>query len=184
MNNSELNEQDISDIPVSATLKVERPCRYGSVPGLSDDELADPRELERIAFLKFWEPILTLPIKPRRSWLRPAFDESGRVDWGAFDTVDFERIYGPFRRARHRAEQLRERLDDLIIMLSIVKDRVARQDRYLVIKQLRMGYTRFEHIADDDMRAFAEIYLKADLLKKEIAEIEESRSKRQPLACR
>jgi len=178
MNSSELKQHDIDDIPVSATLEVERQSRYGGVPGLTDDELADPNELERIAFLRFWEPVLTLPIKPRQTWLRPAFDESGRADWGAFDTVDFERLYGPIRRPRRRAEQLRERLNDLIIMLSIVKDRVTRRDRYLVIKQLRMGFTRFEHIADDDMRAFAELYLRADRLKAEIAQIEERRAKR------
>jgi len=44
----ELDETcEVDGVPVSALLSVERKNRYGSVPGLDDEELADPAELER-----------------------------------------------------------------------------------------------------------------------------------------
>ena len=39
----------------------ESPNPYGSVPGLDDDELADPQELERLVYIEEWGPILALP---------------------------------------------------------------------------------------------------------------------------
>jgi len=48
----------VTDVPVSAVLLPLKPKRYGSVPGLEDDELADPYELERQVMMDEWGPIL------------------------------------------------------------------------------------------------------------------------------
>ena len=44
---NEFAEDEVEDVPVSALLHEARRNRYGSVPGLDDEELADPEELER-----------------------------------------------------------------------------------------------------------------------------------------
>ncbi len=54
----------IDDIPVAPTIKVLRPSKYGSVPGLDDEELADPEELERMVEWELWGPVLALPRLP------------------------------------------------------------------------------------------------------------------------
>ena len=86
----ELDEAyEVDGVPVSALLSMERKNRYGSVPGLDDEELADPAELEREVVLQEWGPVLSLPVQGSKSGIVPAVDESGGVDWGAFGTVDF-----------------------------------------------------------------------------------------------
>ena len=54
-------EDEVEDVPVSALLHEERRNRYGSVPGLDDEELADPAELERQVYLQEFGPVLALP---------------------------------------------------------------------------------------------------------------------------
>ena len=54
----------------------EMPDRYGSVPGLEDDELADPQELEQMIFRQDWGPILDLPCR-FHTGIRPVIDECG-----------------------------------------------------------------------------------------------------------
>jgi hypothetical protein len=44
--------------PVSALRAAERVKQYGSVPGLDDDELADPNELERQIYREEFGPML------------------------------------------------------------------------------------------------------------------------------
>ena len=56
---------------------LERDQSYGGVPGLPDEELADPAELERQAFVADWGPILSLPVKSADSGIRPEIDEDG-----------------------------------------------------------------------------------------------------------
>ena len=167
-------------VPVSALVRVERDADYGSVPGLSDDELADPAELERWVMIEQWGPILALPVNGRPGGIRPEVDESGYLDWGAFGTIDFERLRGPFDKARYKADRLREELKDAVIMLSIVNERVAGRMKYLVLKQLRMGIIDFEHIVDADMRTIAKWYLRVRRLREEISQIEQARRRRRP----
>lgn len=93
------NETDLV-VPESALLKVERPDRYGSVPGLDDSELAEPDELEKQVFMEQWSPILALPVKGRVNSIQPVIDESDGIDWGAFGTVDFDRYRPEFDKAR------------------------------------------------------------------------------------
>lgn len=116
-------------VPESVLLKVERDSGYGSVPGLDDKELADPAELERQISLAEWGPILALPCKSFNGSIRPAIDEFGHLDWGAFGTVDFERLRGPFDKARYKADKLQEKLRNDLIMLDLVRERVPAEAR-------------------------------------------------------
>ena len=158
-------------VPVSAVIRVERETGYGSVPGLSDDELADPAELERWVMIQQWGPILSLPVKGRQGGIRPEVDESGYLDWGAFGTIDFNRLRGPFDKVRYKVDRLREELKDAVIMLSIVNERIAGRRKYVILKHLRMGIIDIEHIVEADMRAIAKWYLRVRRLQREISQI-------------
>jgi len=164
-------------VPESVLVKREQKNRYGSVEGLDDEELADPEELERQVYAEEWAPILALP-EPRRSSIRPAVDESGGLDWGAFGTVDFERHSGGFDKARYKAEREREQLRDKLIMLAIVKERLPGKAKYLVLKYLRMGIITMEHILNEDMLALAKLYLEVERKKAEIGRLYEASARR------
>ena len=166
-------------VPEPALLHVERRNQYGSIPDLDDEELADPEELERQAIREQWGPVLALPSKARQSSIWPAVDESGGVDWGAFGTVDFDRIVPDFDKARYKADKLREQLKDILITFSIVKERLPGKAKNLVLKYLRMGIIELEHIASEDMLCLARLYLRARAIQKEIAELEEFSRQRQ-----
>jgi hypothetical protein len=137
-NETDLVMEDGVEVPESVLLRRDRPNRYGGVPGLDDSELADPDELERQVFVQEFGPVLALPVRPGRGFLRPSVDEEGRLDWGAFGTVDFDRYTGGFDKARYKADKVREQLKDVLILLSIVNDRIASPAKYLVLKYLRM----------------------------------------------
>lgn len=156
-------------VPESALLRREKVNRYGSVPGLPDEEPADPDELERQVYKEEFGPVLKLPLRERKWRLRPAVDESGGVDWGAFGTVDFDRIAPVFDKVRYKADKLREERDNVLIMLGIVARRVRRPARKQVLKCLRQGTIELEDIADEDMFALAKLTLKAVRLQREIA---------------
>ena len=165
-------------VPASALLRRDRGNRYGSVPGLDDSELADPDELERQVLREEFGPVLALPVKASRSGIRPEVDENGNLDWGAFGTVDFDRYSGGFDKARYKADKIREQLDDLRIMFSIISDRIKAEAKYLVLKYLRMGIIRLEHIVNDDMLALARLYLRAKRLQEEIADLRQASERR------
>ncbi len=104
-------------VPESALLERETRPKYGTVPGLEEDELADPDELERQVIREEFEPVLLFPSRPSSMTIRPNV-EDGRVDWGAFGTVDFDR-YRQFDKARYKAEKLREELRDLLLLMDV-----------------------------------------------------------------
>ena len=172
---AELDEAyEVDGVPVSALLSVGRKNRYGSVPELDDEELADPAELERAVILEEWGPVLALPVKGRKDGILPAVDESGGVDWGAFGTVDFERTMPEFDKARYKADMLKEQLKDVVIIMSIVSERLPGRAKYLVLKYLKMGLIRLEHIGHPDMAALARLYLRAMRLREEVRVLEEA----------
>ena len=154
-------------VPESALRRAEKRNLYGSVPGLDDDELADPDELERQVWREEFGPVLALPARGTTRAIRPDVDEDGGFDWGAFGTVDFERSMPEFDKARYKAEKLKERLRDVLIMFSIVTRRLPRA-KFLVLKYLRMGIIELEHIVNDDMLALARLHLRARRLQQEI----------------
>jgi hypothetical protein len=161
-------------VPESAVLRRERPSMYGGVPGLDEEELADPDELERQVLTEEWGPVLALPSKAKGEGIRPAVDESGGVDWGAFASADFERLQPEFDKARYKAEKLRERLKDVLIMLAIVRERLPGSAKGVVLEYLRRGIIGFEHVVNDDMRELARLYGKARRMQREICELEEA----------
>jgi hypothetical protein len=175
---TECEEEDVEDVPVSALLSVERKNRYGSLPDLEDEELADPEELERLAVAEEWAPVLALPVRSRQGWSGPVADESS-VDFDAFASVDFQRTMPEFDKARYKADRLQEKLSDLLIMVGIVKERLPGKAKYLVLKYLRMGIIDLDHVVNDDMLALARLCLRARRLQKDIADLREaSRAKR------
>ena len=154
----------------SPLLRLECNNRYGSVPGLDDSELANPEELERQVLRQEFGPVLVLPVSGNRCSLRPAIDEAGIIDWGAYGTVDFERMY-PFNKVLYKADKLREQLKNVLIMFSIVNERLKARAKYMVLKYLKMGIIELEYIVDSDMRALARLYMRIRRMRKEIAEL-------------
>ena len=156
------------EVAESALLRRDRGNRYGSVPDLDDSELADPAELERQVLIAEFGPILVLPVKTGRGFLRPSASEDGVVDWGAFGSVDFDRYAGGFDKARYKADKVREQLKDVLILFSIVNDRMANPAKYRVLRYLERGIIGFEHIVNDDMAALARLYLRVQRMRQEI----------------
>jgi len=156
------------EVPESALLRRERGHRYGSVPGLDDSELADPAELERQVLVAEFGPVLALPVKTGKGFMRPSVSEDGVVDWGAFGSVDFDRYSGGFDKARHKADKVREQLKDVLILFSIVNDRMTNPAKYLVLKYVRMGIIEVGHIVNEDMAALARLYLRVQRMRQEI----------------
>ncbi len=163
--------QDII-VPASTLLKVEQKNGYGSVPGLNDDELADPDELERQIARAEWGPILRLPVMGGKDSFRPDVDEDGIV-FGAFGSVDFERVTPGFDKVQYKADKLRERLKDTILMLEMIRQRLPKKPVALVLKYLRMGIIDLEHISDFDAWQLGTFYLRTRRLRREIVELEE-----------
>ncbi len=158
----------------SRWLRAEQRNRYGSVEGLPDEELADPDELERMVYLEEFGPILRLPVKDRRYPLYGSLDEDGRMDFGAFGTVDFDRLRGQFDKTRYKVDKLKEQLKDLVMMLTIVNERIPGKAKHKVLKYVRMGILDLGEIEDNQMYFFAEMYLRAVRLRQEIATLQEA----------
>lgn len=144
---------------------------YGGVEGLDDEELADEQELEKMAFIADWGPILRLPCEEPRSGIRPVIDESGHLDWGAFGTVDFERLYGRFNKAKYKADKLREQLKGILIMQEMILSRVASPQKYLILKHVRMGVLDLDDIEDWNMHAAACWFMRAIRIREQISEL-------------
>jgi hypothetical protein len=177
-NETDLAMDDGVEPPESVLLRRDRGHRYGRVPGLDDSELADPDELERQVFVQEFGPVLRLPVRAGRGFLRPSVDEEGRLDWGAFGTVDFDRHTGGFDKARYKADKVREQLKDVLILFSVVSDRVGGSGKYLILKYLRMGVIGLEHIVSEDMAALARLHLRIERLRQEMAELREASERR------
>jgi len=146
--------------------------RYGSVEGLDDDELASPEELERHALAAEWGPVLLLP-KPKNGRYNPAWDWSVDVDYNAFASVDFDRTQPQFDKARYKADRLRERLKDVLIMFAIVSERLPTA-KYKVLKYVKQGLVEIEDIRNWDMQQLARLYLRARNLRQEIVQLREA----------
>jgi hypothetical protein len=164
----EFCDDEDDEVPVCEYLPQDSFNKYGSVPGLDDEELADPDELERQILMQEFGPILALPVKGRGSWIRPIIDEAGMVDFGAFGTVDFSRTMPEFDKVRYKADKLREQLKDLAIRMGLVEERLPGKAKYLVLKYLKMGIIEMEHIVSFDMLCLARLYLRARRLRDEI----------------
>ena len=160
-------DYEVDGLPVSALLAEGRVNRYGSVPGLPDEGLASPDELERQVFLKEWGPVLALPRPVKKCVIEPSFDMNGDVDWGAFASVDFERYSGGFDKARYKADRLKEELRDVLFMLQLASDKLPKA-KFQVLRLLDRDIIELEHCATDDMLVFARKYFRARWLLEEI----------------
>jgi hypothetical protein len=171
---SELESGDI-EVPESAVLQVLRPSGYGSVPGLDEEELAEPAELERQVFLEEWGPVLQLPEPARWSGPRPERDESGAWDWGAFGTVDFLRDRPAFDKARYKAARLQEELRNALSMFGMVQERLSVGQRVAVLQRISSGVDDPAEFSDADERGYARWYLRARAIRRELRDIAEYR---------
>jgi len=177
MNEENFEVYDGVEVAPSAILKIKRPDRYGKVEGLPDEELALPDELERMVYQQEFAPILALPIPESKCGIRPNIDESGKPDWGAFGTIDFDRYKG-FDKARYRADKLREQLKDMVIMAGIINDRIQGTAKYKVIKYVKMGIVETDSIRNSDMRQLAKLFLRIIKLRKDISELQDKSRQR------
>lgn len=172
------DESGVNKGLVLSSLSARAKNRYGSVPGLDDDELADPCELERQVMMQDWGPVLMLPVRRGTRWVQPTVDENGKVEWGAFGSVDFARTIPEFDKARYKADRLSEQLRDIFIRVGIVKERLPRA-RGEVLKYLEKSVIELDQIENEDMRALARLYLRARRLQAEIRQLQETSRRRQ-----
>ncbi len=166
------NETEFGDAPAWPTQAKTKPL-YGSVEGLDDEELADPCELERQVVLQEWGPILALPTKTRRGWAHPTRDEDGHIDFGAFGTIDFDRVRPEFDKARYKADKLAEEIKNELIMIEIIGRRLPAV-RGKVLKLVKQGTIGLEDIQDLDMYQFTLRCLRVIRMRKQIAELREA----------
>jgi hypothetical protein len=158
-------------VPESQLLKRERNNRYGSIEDLSDEELADPDELERQYLREEFAPILALPQKARKGCIRQNIDEDGKIDWGAFATVDFDRHRPKFEKMLYKADRLMEEVANQCLMMEMISARIKTWAKYKVIKYVTNGILDLSDITDFDMYCLAERYLRTRRLQREIAEL-------------
>jgi len=159
--------EDGVEVAAPVLLKVQRPDRYGSVPGLDDSELASPDEIERCVLRAELGPVLLLPM-PKSKWYSPAWDVHADVDFNAFASVDFDRLRPEFDKARYKADKLKEQLRDVLIMFAMLDERVEKRVKYTVLKLVRIGRIEADQIKDWDMWQLAKYYMRAVRLCDEI----------------
>lgn len=155
-------------VPAAALRRQQRKERYGRVEGLPDEELADPDELERVMYKAMWWPILRLPQQRWECPIRPNMDEDGRVDWGAFGTVDFDSYRPQYSKLRYKIDKLKERVKDLSCMLRIMSDRIPGKTKYKIMGLVRTGVLDIGKIENNEMYFLVEMYLYVWRLRKEI----------------
>lgn len=141
--------------------------------GLTGDGDASFKQLERLAFMMDWGPIMELPVKSHRGKIRPAIDERGQLDWGAFGTVDFARLREPFDAARYKAGKLQAELRHNVLMLETLAGRVPVEAQIRVLELGRTDRLDLDQIDDADEWLFARRYLRIKRLRKEIRELRE-----------
>ncbi|GEM_PF-2590572 len=87
------------------------------------DELLDEQELEHWIAWREWSPLIALPVQQPRRTIRSTTGEHERPHWGAFGTVDHERIYGPFAKACSNANRHGDDLRRLLLTIDLVRAR-------------------------------------------------------------
>ena len=164
-------------VPESPLLRREKANKYGSVPGLPDEELADPEELERQAFIEDWRLILQLPM-PARSPIKPNIDEYFGVDWGAFATVDFERTMVGFDKARYGIERCKEELKNAFEVMEMIQRQLPRRGVREVLEYVRNDVLDIGEISDMNMYMVAVYDRRTRELLREIVRLRKARTKR------
>ena len=172
MNNDKGNGRlDRDDGQKPQVVQVQRARVYGSVLDLEDEKPASLRELEREIFLAESGPILALPVQSVRGGFRPAIDEFGHLEWGAFGTEDFARLRGPFDKVRYKIDKLRVELRHAVIMLEMVAAKVPGAVIDSLTAGLRSGAIDLEDIEDWNQYFFAQRYLRVKRIRNQIREL-------------
>ncbi|MFC1763273.1 hypothetical protein ACFL6U_14495 [Planctomycetota bacterium] len=169
--------QDVDDlivVPEPVSLKRQQVNRYGSVPGLDDSELVDPDELERQIIRQEFEPLLTLPIRASYGTHSWDFNSIYRTDCGAFGSIDFDRYRSQPDKHRSKANRVKEKLKDVVILFYIVNNKLQPMAKYVVLKHLHKGIIELDHIVHEDMRALARLYLRIKKMRHQIAWLKEA----------
>lgn len=175
-------ESEVCDgifVPASALRQEQRRTKYGTLADLPDEELADPDELERVVYKQMWWPILRLPQQRWECPVRPNMDEDGRLDWGAFGTVDFDSYRPQHSKMRYKIEQLKERLKDLSGLLRLASDRIPGRTKYKIMGLVRTGVLDIGDIKDNAMYFLVESYLYAYRLRQRIEKLQAKSRKEQ-----
>jgi len=162
-------------VPESVLLRREKRNAFGSIEDLPDEELADPNELERVVYKEMWWPILSLPQQRWECPIRPNIDEDGRIDWGAFGTVDFDSYRPQFDKLRYKSEKLREKLKDIVFTLKMMSARIPGRAKLKILKLVKKGLLDIGDIVDNQMYFLAEMYLRAWRLREEIERLQRKR---------
>jgi hypothetical protein len=165
-------------VPASALRQERNREKYGTIPDLPDDELVDPDELERVVYKEMWWPILSLPQQRWECPIRPNMDEDGRVDWGAFGSVDFESYRPQVDKLRYKVVKMREKLKDLVVMLKIISARIPGRAKMKILRLVGSGVLDIGEIADNQMYFLAEMYLRASWMREQIKWLQEKRKQR------
>jgi hypothetical protein len=162
-------------VPASALRQEQCIERFGTISDLPQEELADPDELERVVYKEMWWPVLRLP---RQRWecpIRPNMDEDGRVDWGAFGTVDFDSYRPQLDKLRYKVERLKEELKDLVLTLQTISARIPGRAKMKILKLVRTGVLDIAYITDNQMYLLAEKYLQALRMREQIQRLQKKR---------
>jgi len=164
-------------VPASALRQEQRMKKYGTISDLPQDELADPDELERVVYKEMWWPILSLPQQRWECPIRPNMDEDGKVNWGAFSSVDFESYRPQFDKLRYKVEKMREELKDLVVMLKMVSARIPGRAKMKILRLVGSGVLDIGDISNNQMYFLAEMYLRASRMREQIKWLQEKRRK-------
>ncbi len=140
-------ECEVDDVPISPLFSEERRNPYGSVPGLDDEELADPCELEHQIMLQDWGVVLALPPTEDDFFLHGQWENG--VDVSAFNTHDFARKRGEFDRYRCALSHANRELREATWMFETLNDRVESPAKYLVLDYLDKGVINSSHCVGD-----------------------------------
>jgi hypothetical protein len=171
-------------VPAVELQRERQRTRYGTLKDLPDEELAEPDELERVVYKEMWWPILRLPQQRWECPIRPNMDEDGRVDWGAFGTVDFESYRPQSSKLLYKAEQMKEELKERVIQLYTISDRIPGRAKWKILQLVRKGILDTDDIEDWDMWQLAVGYVRALRLRREIQRmLVKSRQKREQKAA-
>jgi hypothetical protein len=165
--NNDIDEIDLTELPVSGAVRVQRRRGYGRVPDLDDEAPADIGELRRIVAYTLYGPIIDLPGRGGRLG-RIVLDADGELDWEAIGPAGGRRRRSPASRCGP-AEELRAELARTLGLIGLVKPRLPGPAAYLVLRYVRMGILDVEHVTSHDVRELIRLEAKARRLREALA---------------
>ena len=173
MNETSLETYGGIVVPVSTLRQEQRRTKYGTLADLPDEELANPDELERLMYKEMWWPILRLPQQRWECPIRANIDEDGRVDWGAFGTVDFDRYRPKSSNAASKIAELKERFKDKMITCEMIGERIPGHAKYEILELVSGGILDPDDISNGDMWQLAVNHRQALWLQRRMRELQE-----------